>query len=344
MDKKDRFSIHDPRWLKDFQPGEETVQRFTPEQMVECSTCTRINPPTRLSCVYCGAQLEISEKNQNLVRPNLRKLENWEKGFNVVCLPQDASAINESALKETAAYLRLEQGDLERILTVDAPLPVIRTETAAEAELVKKRLVEKGFSIHIVSDAELEADKLPQRIRAAELGENLILRFAVTEETIRYNWRDLRLLVTGVIVENRREASERRKGGQASELEASEFSVDEKLLDLYFKDDSIGYRISANSFDFSSLGERKSLLANENFQILLEEIIKHAPEAAVDDKYRKIRPVLSIVWSVDERKESTGWQHQGVGKISLGSRTTISNLNQFTRYSRLAAHIQTNRA
>jgi hypothetical protein len=40
---------------------------------------------------------------------------------------------------------------------------------------------------------------------------------------------------------------------------------------------------------------------------------------------------------MDERRDSSGLQRAGVGKINLGSTLTINNQSQFNRYSRLLA-------
>src|SRR5215471_7761074 len=36
---------------------------FSASELVQCSACSRANPPTRGSCLYCGATLEITELN-----------------------------------------------------------------------------------------------------------------------------------------------------------------------------------------------------------------------------------------------------------------------------------------
>ena len=47
-----------------------------------CGKCARTNPPTRLNCFYCGAELEISAEQAEFLNLSLRKLESWEKGIN----------------------------------------------------------------------------------------------------------------------------------------------------------------------------------------------------------------------------------------------------------------------
>ena len=64
----------------------ETVRPFAPEQMVACEECLRANPPTRMACLYCGRKLPQTPQGTALQRPALKKLEEWEHGFNVVTL------------------------------------------------------------------------------------------------------------------------------------------------------------------------------------------------------------------------------------------------------------------
>lgn len=73
-------------WLKDLPVTAENIA-FKPEEMIVCAKCARTNPPNRTKCFYCGGELEISDAQSRILKPNLRKLELWEKGFNVVFLP-----------------------------------------------------------------------------------------------------------------------------------------------------------------------------------------------------------------------------------------------------------------
>ncbi|HEX9930116.1 MAG TPA: hypothetical protein VGB02_16400 [Pyrinomonadaceae bacterium] len=339
MEKKESLETHEPGWLKDFTDSpRESVNRFSPEQMVECNACRRPNAPTRLNCFYCGARLEISEKNEKLIRPVFRKLENWEKGFNVVCFSSSANELSHSDLKAVSAFLGFQGDVLKNLLEFGFPLPVSRVETAEEAGIVENRLKDFNLNAFIIADEDLSPEKPPQRVRGLEFSENLTLRFTGNDNIETLNWKDLSVFVEGRIFESKREALEQRKKGEAKEIgEASEFSADERVLDFYDLKNLLGYRISAKSFDFSCLGAKKSLLANENFEILVDELKQRAPNAFFDGNYKIIRALLSQVWEMDERRDLTGLQHAGVGKINLGSTLTINNQSQFTRYSRLLA-------
>ncbi|HEX8564474.1 MAG TPA: hypothetical protein VF648_02310 [Pyrinomonadaceae bacterium] len=339
MEKKDPLETHEPGWLKDFTDSpRESLNRFAPEQMVECSLCQRPNAPTRLNCFYCGGQLEISEKNEKLIRPVFRKLENWEKGFNVVCFSSSANELSHSDLKAASAFLGFQQDSLRNLLEFGFPLPVSRVETVEEAGIIENRLKDFNLDAIIVADEDLSPEKSPRRVRGLKFSDNLTLRFTGNDNIETLNWEALSVLVEGRIFESKREALEQRKKGEAKEIgEASEFSADERVLDFYDLKIFFGYRISAKSFDFSCLGAKKSLLANENFEILLDEFKHRARNAFFDGNYKIIRALLTQVWEMDERRDLTGLQHAGVGKINLGSTLTVNNQSQFNRYSRLLA-------
>ncbi|MDQ4123704.1 MAG: hypothetical protein M3209_19880 [Acidobacteriota bacterium] len=339
MDKKDSLITHDPGWLKDISDSQhDGLQPFAPEQMVECSACRRPNPPTRLNCFYCGKQLEISEKNEKLVRPIFRKLENWEKGFNVFCFSKLPGELSRTDLQAISLFLGFEPEIFNNFLEFGFPLPVSRLETAEEAQIVENRLKDFNLSAFIIPDEDLSPEKPPRRVRALEFSDNLTIRFTGTNETQTLNWNDLKVFVEGRIFESRRELLKQRKKGEAKEIgEASEYSNDERVVDFYDSENFSGFRISSKSFDFSCLGAKKSWLANENFENLLDELNTRAPEAVFDRNYKTVRSLLNQVWETDERRDSTGFQHVGIGKLNLANTVTTNNQTQFTRYSRLIA-------
>jgi hypothetical protein len=48
---------------------------FSHQQMVRCDDCLRANPPTRVTCLYCGYALPQTEASVALAKPTLRPLE-----------------------------------------------------------------------------------------------------------------------------------------------------------------------------------------------------------------------------------------------------------------------------
>ena len=338
MEKKTKPELPDAfLWLQDL-PKEAAAERFAANQMILCDACGRSNAPTRLACLYCGAMMKVAEENAPLARPVLRRLETWEKGWNVVYLPAETADFDELKLAQTAAFLRLERAEFDKILESKHLLPVAQAESEAEAAVVEKYLQANGFKTLIVPDEALETGVSPQRVRSMKIGdEHLNLHLlGKSEEPARVLFADIELIIVGAIFERQVENRERRKKEDSFEIkESREVSSDESLLDFYVKNDRAGYRVSAKNFDFSCLGAEKKLLARENFGILLEKLRVKSPDAAFDDSYKRLRAALNPVWPPDQRNESLGWQHEGIGKISIDNRMTVNNAAQFLRYSRM---------
>lgn len=340
MEKKDSLIAHEPGWIKDFADlKSDAVPHFAPEQMVECGNCRRRNPPTRLDCFYCGGRLEINEKNEKLIRPVLRRLENWEKGFNVACFSSPQNDLSLDKSKEISAFLGIEIEIFTNLIQFDFPMPVARVETKTEAEIVASRLNEYNLTSYIVADKDLSPEKPPLRVRAVSFADELKFRLNGSDDFKTIDRRGLTIFVEGRIFESKREALEpRSKKGETGEVgESSEFSDDERVLDCYDFENPLGYRISAKSFDFSCLGEKKSWLANENFETLIEELKQSAPDAVFNKNYKMARGLLNNIWALDERRDSIGLKHAGIGKINLGKVLTAGNQTQFNRYSRMLA-------
>ena len=317
-------------------------QPFAPDQMVRCDNCLRANPPTRINCLYCAAVLPLNETSVSLQKPALRPLEKWERGYNNILSPPPAN-LTEAELAEAADLLRLATADLARILSPKAPLPLARTATMDEASLVQSRLSRLGIKTLIVPDTKLSSEETgPIKVRAVELNDAGMNAYQTPETpAIELSWSDLVLLVVGRLIVKRLELKE-QKGGRAENriLDASEFFSDESVVELYTRKQTMPYRIAANSFDFSCLGNRKSLLASENILALLNVFHDYAPHAECDDSYNSVRKALEAVWPSEQQNESSGWRRERPGKYSIGSVTETSNEMQFSRYSRLRYFLQ----
>jgi hypothetical protein len=83
------------------------------------------------------------------------------------------------------------------------------------------------------------------------------------------------------------------------------------------------------------LGNRKALLVNENIRSLMDLIQSHAAQIEIDNSYNGVRQMLEMVWGSEKVTKSEGWKRGGPGRFTVGATTTLSNENQFTRYSRL---------
>jgi hypothetical protein len=297
------------------------VRPFAPEQMVACEECLRANAPTRTACLYCGASLPRTEQSAALRRPALKKLEEWEQGFNVVTLPRAGGALTSDAAEEAASLLRLDAGGLKEIILAGRAMPLARAASADEAWLVVEKLRELGLSTEVFPDEVLA--RRPTRARAFDFEEGALVCLGGPEsEPRRVLWSEVVLLVTGRIVSRRVEVAERRRGlgGRTETVETRELASDEAVLDLYTSSveehgaqaaGGAGFRVRAGGFDYSCLGEEKGLIAAENFNALVAALRARAPTAAHDEEYARLRPLLSDVWPSAERTESLGLRREG---------------------------------
>lgn len=334
MEKKAEQTDSD-EWLKDM-PLQAENPAFNSEEMIVCSKCSRTNPPTRLKCFYCDAELEISEAQSGFLRPNLRKLEIWEKGFNLIYQNKNHD-FDESKLPEIAKILKFEKDNLQKILNEQKSLPIARGESEKEIQIIQKRLDESGVETVILSDESLASETLPKRLRGIEFwNDKIILVLFNKDEIVEISNKDLILIVSGAIFERRVEAVEKRnKKGENKILETAETASDEFLIDIYSRQNSIGYRIFAKGFDFSSLESEKGMLAVENMRKLVKKLREVAPNAKFVDDYLQVRESLGNIWEVELKTESQGLKRGGVGSFNLANVTIANNLLQFTKYSRL---------
>lgn len=324
--------------LEDLPLSAENIA-FKHEEMIRCGKCARMNPPVRLKCFYCAAELDVSAEQAARVQPGLRKLEEWEKGYNVIYQP-DASGETVFDAANAAKLLRLEADVLRKIVAAKKSLPLARVESEREAEIIAKKLGENGLRTIIISDEKLAANVLPTRLRGAEFdGERLALVMFNTSEIREIRREELILIVAGTVFERKIESIEKRKKGENKILDASETASDESLIDVYCLDALNGYRISAKGFDFSALESEKTMIAAENMKKLAAKLREFAPEAKFDADYKTIREVLGDIWEIENRKDSQGLKRHGFGKFDLSNVATSSNLRQFTKYSRLQREI-----
>jgi hypothetical protein len=331
----------------DHLDGAGECRTFRSEEMTTCESCGRLSPPTRMTCLYCGASLPAPRAGEDLRRPALKPLEEGERGFNVVLVPREAeeetrdgrdSNPRSEAMAEAASLLRIKPEQLGEMLASSLPLPLARTGERAEVALLERRLSGLGLRVEIVTDDDLavETDP-PRRVRRMKFGADEIEGSAgASFESWREEWGHLSVIVTGRVYRKVIEIDERVKRGAAGEVvDTRELTQDEARLDLYFAGERAGWRIMSAGFDYSCLGAHKSLLAAENFAQLVETLRGRAVRAAFDDSYKRVRHLLQFAWSPTEHTESSGLRHTAPGKFLSGAVTSISNEAQFTRYSRL---------
>ena len=338
---KDNENIRLP-FTGPIEPSEP--QGFTPDQMIRCDECLRANPPTRVACLYCGAPLPITEESAPLRKPVLKPPEKHQTAYNNILLPNKPDVPDED-LTQAADLLKLSTENLKRIIAEQVPLPVACTASREEAELVFNRLRDVGLQTIVLSDDELGASETSvKRIKSMTVDDECAtLQQAGTREQIEVRWRDIVLVVTGRLFTKRVEIQERKsRRGESEIVQSSEFSNDEAVIDFYTSTHPQTWRVNANGFDFSCLGNQKTLIANENISRLQQFIAANGSKARVDDSYKRLRQMLDLVWASQQETRSSGWRRERPGKLSVGLSTINSNEIQFTRYSRLQLYLHLN--
>ena len=308
--------------------------------MIRCDECLRANSPTRVDCLYCSAPLPITESSAQLRRPVLRPPEKHQSAYSNILLPSQHELPAET-IADAAELLKLSTENLQRIIAEKRPLPVAFTASREEADLVFNRLGDIGLQTIVVSDQSLNPTAV-KRVKAMRLDNGyIVLQQPGTTTEVR--WDDLLLIITGRLFVKRMEIQERKTRRPENEIvNASEFSTDEAVIDFYTAPDAETWRVSANGFDFSCLGERMTLIASENIATLQQLIVDNATRARFDDSYNRLRHTLDLVWGAQQETQSSGWRRERPGKLSVAMATIKSNESQFTRYSRLQSHLYVN--
>lgn len=323
-------------FLGPVEPSEP--QGFPAEQMIRCEECLRANPPTRVSCLYCVAPLPLTETSARLIKPVLRPPEKHQVGYNNILLPQD-QVVADSVIADAAALLKLSVENVRDVISQSVALPVTRTASRVEAELVTDRLRELG--LHCVAVGDDKLGDAVRRVRSMTFDEvSLTINQAGTAQQTRVLWSDIVLIVTGRFFETRVEITERMTRKPENEiLDTSEFFSDEFVIDFYTATHSSTWRVGGSGFDFSCLGRDKALVVNQNMSKLLDLITAKSLNAKVDDSYARVRNLLELAWTTQPVTQSSGWRRERPGKLSVGVSTTRSNEVQFTRYSRLRYYL-----
>jgi hypothetical protein len=287
--------------------------------------------------------LPLTESAVRLRQPVLRQPEKHQSGYNNILLPVERE-ISTEIVTDAATLLKLSPDNMQQVMSHRVPLPVARTASREEAELVTLRLRDLGLSCMTVSDEELGllvSDNVLKRVRAMSFDdERFVIFHAGTEET-NLAWSDVILILPGRVIETRLEIKERITRKKENEIiDTSEFFRDESVIDFYTSTDPFTWRVSTSGFDFSCLGSEKALVANQNIGKLERVIVAKAVNAQFDDSYQRVRNLLELAWGTQPETQSSGWRRERPGKLSVGITTTKSNESQFTRYSRLRHYLR----
>ena len=307
---------------------------FSRDEMTPCSKCGKPNAPNRAACLYCGTTIA----GRGSTKLNVRELENWEKGFNVVIRDVGDSDV-ETVAAELASMLGRDVELFRNILRTGRSVPLVRLESESQAAIVMERLGRLGVQAHVIADQSLHPDSRPVRLRSIAFGDaELRLRpfNPGADEVLARS--DLALIAVGAIFEERIESLERRKRKEAKTLSESQLSFDEAVVDIYSRHDPLGWRIPASGFDFSCLGQDKARLAAENMSRLITRLREFSPAARIVDDYADLRSLLEHCWPGESRKDARRIPG-GFGRKDVASVVMTSNTGQWTKYSRLQWHL-----
>ncbi len=311
---------------------------FAPSELVACGACGRLNPPTRSKCLYCGHELEIESANLTKVKSFIRPMESWERGFNVIFHP--SMEPSELSVPDVSSLLSQEIESVEAILAAGKPLPLVRVESNKDAEIVTAKLAGHGLTCSVVSDETLGTNQLPVRLAGIEFGgESITFITFLTLERTEVLLSDLALIIPGFLAESKIDLVEKRRRKGPEIFEEVESSLHETIVDVYSRSDPRGCRIQLAGFDFSCLGAEKGFIAAENIKCLIRMLTKLAPGSKLVDDYGSVRRLLDPVWRIEQHSETQGMKRIGIGKTGLQKVATTSNLQQFTKYSRLQWHL-----
>ena len=296
------------------------------DELVSCDKCGRANAPDRLECIYCGATLNVDPNVLDKV--SVRPLESWEPGTSLVITGGTANAAQATHL------LSIDPPQLTEILESGTPLPVARLEAKAAA-LMSTKLSGLGLVTRLVDDTDLDLKHPPVRVAAMRFEPDALALIDLNtrhEHTFAPN--ALILIVKGTFSSGKVDSFEKRRLRSTTVTSETVTSADEAVLDLYFSGNEIGFRIQLSGFDYSCLGADMAPLATENMSRLLNRLQSSAPGAKFAD-YSPVRHLLTGIWDIEMRRDPKGLQQTGFGKREFGVVHSTSNVEQFTRFSRL---------
>ena len=331
------FTELDDSELINLETGAEPRPRsFAPAEMITCDSCLRANPPTRQTCLYCGDRLLAAEPIEAPPVASEATPVAAATGFYVV-LPVGANGLlDESVLERVAGRSELKQPDLTNALRAGGAVPLAQASTSKQAEDLIKEFRALGIETTLIRNEELNTNSGNKKVRAFEFSDDGLTGLAgVSGERLFQRWDDLTLIVSGRLQMNNVEDVVRRKRGGQKPVDRRELTNAESIFDLYSRSGAEGWRIAADSFDFSCLAERKGITAFENFRALIKLLGERAAKVEIDESYLAIRPLLARVWPLGASTHTGGWRRSGAGKFDISTVTSTDNETQFSNYSRL---------
>lgn len=302
--------------------------------MTNCPRCARPTPAARGQCIYCGEPLPFSRIQ---AAPPQRNIDIGEHAFNTVLEPTRAP-FNESVVVAFASALQIEPSEAKAMIDSSKPVPLARSQTRPEAEMIAALARTCGLRAAVISDEELKLDDEPLRARRITIADE---DFHVYHSggVMMVKKAEVRLLVLGALRNTRVDYTEgisATRGQSGSVLDSAEYRSEETLLDVYTSRLDTSFRIKSDAFDYSGLVSPLSFRADVNFRTAVATLRSALPQAVVDDDFPGMRSLLDRAWPARTRNESRGFKRTGLAFRAVAQARVISdNRDQFERYSRL---------
>jgi len=310
-------------------PGEKALS----QDVTTCPRCQRRTPAARGECIYCGERLPFAIIQS---APPQRNIDPVERAFNTVLDPFPAR-VNESVISSLSSALQVELNEAQGFVEAGKPLPLARSQTRAEADMISALIRTCGLRASIISDEEMMLDRELMRARRLVTNENEI-HVHTSNGSVVLRSDQISLLVVGELRNVRVDYTEGLSSSrnQGNVLDSSEYRSDETLLDVYTSSLDQSFRIKADAFDYSGLVSPMSFRSEVNFQSALKALETVAPKARVDNDFSRVRSLLSRAWPERSRNESRGIKRSGLAFRAVAQASVTSdNRDQFDRYSRL---------
>ena len=311
-------------------PDTET-KRFAPGELLTCDTCLRANPPTRTQCLYCGAELQRTAWS---AASAAKAKETEANRIYIVGRVPAGGSIAAAVVDQLASQFQFKPAELKAGISLAAPLLLTSASRGQNPELLSE-LQECGFETFSIPASDVQTGSAATKIRSLEFTETTLSALTTSPvEQLCAAWDDLALIVSGRLQTSRVEVDERPSRDSVKRLDRRELSQDESVIDLCVKSGT-AWRIGAHDFDFSCLGEQKSLTVFDNLRLLIQLLARRSG-AEVNDAYVRIRPLLAGVWPLEISSSKGRSRRPRASHKDVSTVTATDNVTQFNNYSRLA--------
>ena len=303
------------------------------QDVTDCPRCQRRTPAARGDCIYCGEQLPFTNIQ---AAPPQRNIDPGDRAFNTVLEPFPAR-VNESVVTSLASALQLELSEAQGLINAGKPVPIARSQTRAEADMITALIRTCGLRASVVADENMMLDQELVRARRIALdGDQFHVYHSGGEMSL--SKADIKLFVLGELRNVRVDYTEGISGRQSqmgNVLDSAEFRSDETLLDVYAEGLDQSFRIKSDAFDYSGLVSPLSFRSEVNFRDAITALRAALPHARVDGDFYRMRGLLNRAWPERSRNESRGIKRTLAFRPVAKASVVSDNRDQFDRYSRL---------